>query len=83
MLQQIRDEAHRFAIEYHRKLRGKQAVYSELDGISGIGQVRKTKLIKHFGSLKNLKRASLEEIKQVNGVPESLAKEIFSYLHAS
>lgn len=81
LLQQIRDESHRFAITYHRTLRGKQAVYSELDDIEGIGRSRKKLLIKHFGSLKKLKTVSLEEIRHVNGISESLAQRIFSYFH--
>lgn len=83
LLQRIRDEAHRFAIEYHRKLRGKHAIYSELDDIPGVGQTRKKKLIKHFGSLKNLKSASLNEIKQVKGIPVSLAEKIYKHFHHS
>ena len=79
LLQRIRDEAHRFAIEYHRKLRDKGAVYSELDEIPGVGPERKKKLIKHFGSLKRLKNASLEEIKQVQGISETLAEGICEY----
>ena len=77
LLQHIRDEAHRFAIEYHRQLRGKRSVYSELNNIEGIGDKRKKRLIQHFGSLKNLKTASLEEIKQVKGIPEKLAEKIW------
>ncbi|UCE06476.1 MAG: excinuclease ABC subunit C [bacterium] len=82
LLQQIRDEAHRFAIEYHRKLRGKRTVYSELNEIEGIGDQRKKRLIRHFGSLKNLKTASLEEIKQVKGIPEKLAEKIWQHFHS-
>ena len=77
LLQRIRGESHRFAVEYHRKLRSKRSTYSELDNISGIGDSRKQKLIHHFGSLKNLKAASLEEIKSVKGIPESLAVRIW------
>lgn len=81
LLQQIRDEAHRFAIEYHRKLRGKRSVYSELDEIEGIGDQRKKHLIQHFGSLKNLKTASLSDIQQVKGIPEKLAEKIWQHFH--
>jgi len=81
LLQRIRDEAHRFAIDYHRKLRAKAAVHSELDDIQGIGETRKKKLINHFGSLKNLKNASLEDIKQVKGIPQSLAENIHHFFH--
>ena len=82
LLQHIRDEAHRFAIEYHRKLRGKRSVHSELDQIGGIGDKRKKRLIHHFGSVKNLKTASLEDIKQVKGIPENLAEKIWHYFQA-
>ncbi len=82
LLQQIRDEAHRFAITYHRKLRGKRAVMSELDAIPGVGATRRKRLISHFGSLKNLKAASLDEIRQVKGIPESLAEKIWNHFHS-
>jgi excinuclease ABC subunit C len=82
LLQQIRDEAHRFAIEYHRKLRGKRSVYSELNEIEGIGDKRKQRLIRHFGSLKNLKTASLDELKLVKGIPEKLAEKIWQHFHS-
>ncbi len=82
LLQHIRDEAHRFAIDYHRKLRGKRSVYSELNNIEGIGEKRKKRLIQHFGSLKNLKAASLADIEQVKGIPENLAEKIWQHLHA-
>ncbi len=79
LLQRIRDESHRFAVDYHRKLRSKRSTYSELDEIEGIGDSRKKRLIHHFGSLKNLKAASLEEIKGVKGISESLAERIFRF----
>jgi len=82
LLQQIRDEAHRFAIEYHRKLRGKRSVYSELNEIKGVGEQRKKRLIQHFGSLKKLKAASPDEIKQVRGIPEKLAEQIWQHFHS-
>lgn len=83
LLQQIRDEAHRFAIEYHRHLRGKRAKRSALDDIPGIGEIRKKRLIRHFGSIKNLKSASLEEVKQVQGIPAKLAEAIWNVFHPS
>ena len=81
LLQHIRDEAHRFAITYHRKLRGKRSVYSELNDIEGIGDKRKKQLIHHFASLKNLKAASLADIKQVEGISENLAEKIWQHFH--
>lgn len=81
LLQRIRDEAHRFAVEYHRKLRKKSSVYSELDDLPGIGDRRKQILINHFGSLKNLKNASVDDIRAVKGISPSLAEKIFEHIH--
>lgn len=72
LLQQIRDEAHRFAITYQRKLRSKKTMRSQLDDIPGIGPARRKALLRHFGSLQRLKEASIEELRQVRGLPESL-----------
>lgn len=69
-LQQIRDEAHRTAITFHRKRRSKEALTSELDAIEGIGPVKKKKLLTHFGSLKKVKLATEEELRQVKGLSE-------------
>lgn len=77
----IRDEAHRFAITYHRKLREKRIHKSELDGIAGVGDSRKKALLRHFGSLKKLKEASLEEIGQAQGVPQNVAQAVYDALH--
>ena len=74
ILQRIRDEAHRFGITYHRKLRSKRNVKSFLDDIYGIGPKRKKELINKFGTIKNIKEASLEELKKV--VPEDIAIKI-------
>ncbi|MDI6644052.1 MAG: excinuclease ABC subunit UvrC [Methanobacteriaceae archaeon] len=81
LLQRIRDEAHRFALTYHRKLRSKKISESELDKIKGIGQKRKMKLLKHFGSLKNIKNASPEQLKEVEGINQHVAREIYDYFH--
>lgn len=78
MLTRMQDEVHRFAITYHRKLRQKAQTKSILDEIDGIGEVRKKKLLKHFGSFKNLKNASLEEICKV--VPKNIALSIIDVL---
>ena len=79
-LQNIRDESHRFAIEFQRKLKRKNTLHSQIDNIPGIGPKRRRLLLKHFGSLTGLKHATLEEILQVPGIPEKLAKEIQSSL---
>lgn len=82
LLQRIRDEAHRFAVDYHRRLRKKSAVYSDLDTIDGIGSKRKQLLIKHFGSLRNLKNASIDDVKGVKGIPPSLAEKIVDHFRS-
>ena len=79
-LQNIRDESHRFAIEFQRKLKRKNTLHSQIDNIPGIGPKRRRLLLKRFGSLTGLRHAALEEILQVPGIPEKLAKEIQSSL---
>ena len=81
LVKQVRDEAHRFAITFHRKLRGKGMTSSLLDTIPGLGPKRNKLLMKTFGSLKALKAASLEEIEAVPSIPNKLAKTIHSALH--
>lgn len=76
LLQRLRDEAHRCAITFHQKLRRKSALRSSLDEIPGVGQHTKRLLLKHFGSLKKIKAASLEELCQVKGVGKNTAKTI-------
>ena len=71
ILIRVRDEAHRFGITYHRKLRSKRVISSELDKIKGIGQIRRDKLLKHFGSVQKIKEASLDDLKLI--IPEKTA----------
>ena len=71
ILIRVRDEAHRFGVTYHRKLRSKRVISSELDKIEGIGPVRREKLLRHFGSVKNIKEASLDDLKLI--LPEKTA----------
>lgn len=80
MLQRIRDEAHRFAITYHRTLRGKRALSSVLDGIKGLGKVKKGALLERFRDLSGIISATEEQLKQVDGIGEKRAKEIIYYL---
>ncbi len=80
LVKRVRDEAHRFAITYHRELRGKAMTASELDDIDGVGPKRKKALLKAFGSLKRLRNASADEVAQVPGIPHQLAEEIVSAL---
>ena len=78
LMQRIRDEAHRFAISYHRKLRGKKTLESPLELISGIGKKRRLMLLKKFGSLENIQKASLEALVVLPGITQLLAERILS-----
>ncbi len=78
MVQRLRDEAHRFAITYHRNVRGKRALVSDLDSIQGVGGARKKALLRRFGSVSEIRRASLEEIAAVPGIGAKLAETIKS-----
>jgi excinuclease ABC subunit C len=80
LLQRVRDEAHRFAITYHRAKRGKAATASVLDDVPGLGPARRTALLKHFGSVRKLRAASVEEIAAVPGVGARLAATIAAAL---
>lgn len=80
LVKQVRDEAHRFAITFHRELRGKGMTASILDDVWGMGPVRKKALLKHFKSFKNLKNASLEQIKEAGVVPDEVAEELYRVL---
>ena len=80
LLQRIRDEAHRFAIRYNRKLRGKRTIRSDLGDIPGIGPQRQTVLLRRFGSLKGVKEATREDIARIPGFSEALASRILTYL---
>jgi len=80
LVKRVRDEAHRFAIEYHRKLRGKAMTASVLDDITGLGPKRKKALLKVFGSVKRLRQATVDEIAAVPGIPRDVAEEIVAVL---
>ncbi len=82
-LQRIRDEAHRFAITYHKKLRSKRQLRSELDNVAGVGKHRRNQILNHFGSLENVRKASIEELSSVKGIPGAVAESIFTYFHGS
>ncbi|MGE6595414.1 excinuclease ABC subunit C [Bacillus proteolyticus] len=79
LLQRIQDEVHRFAITFHRQLHGKSVIQSALDDIPGIGDKRKKVLLKHFGSLKKMKEASIAEFVEA-GMPKNVAEAIYTYL---
>jgi excinuclease ABC subunit C len=80
LLQRIRDEAHRFAVRYNRKLRSKRTLRSDLGDIPGIGRTRQTLLLRRFGSLQGVREASREEIARVPGFSEALASRVLTYL---
>jgi excinuclease ABC subunit C len=81
LVQQIRDEAHRFAITGHRQRRGKAVQRSPLEDIAGIGPKRRARLLKQFGGLQGLARAGVEDISTVEGISEKLAREIYAAFH--
>ena len=83
ILQRARDEAHRFAISYHRRLRRKEVITSALDSIPGIGPRRKKALLKKFGSIEAIKEASSEELSQTEGITLALAQKVKEYLRNS
>lgn len=81
LITRIQDEAHRFAIEFHRNLRSQSQVHSVLDDIKGVGPARRKALMKHFASIDELKNASIEELKKVPSMNEKSAKEVYSFFH--
>ena len=81
LVTRIQDETHRFAIEYHRSLRGKAQVRSILDDIEGIGESRRKALMKHFGSIEAIKEASEEELAAVNTMNKRSAKQVYDFFH--
>jgi excinuclease ABC subunit C len=80
LLQRIRNEAHRFAITYNRKLRGKRTLFSELSTIPGIGPARQRALLEHFGSVRALRSATAQQIAEVPGFSDSLGRKIIEHL---
>ncbi len=83
LITRIQDEAHRFAIEYHRLLRSKGQVHSILDEIKGVGQVRRKALMKHFQSLEKIREASEEELAEVPGMNAASARSVYLFFHSS
>ncbi len=82
LIKRVRDESHRFAIIFHRELRGKAMTKSVLDEVDGIGPTRKKALMRHFGSLKKLRQASVDEIASVKGIPREVAEGVWQTLRA-
>ena len=81
LITRIQDEAHRFAIEYHRSLRGKQQVHSVLDDIEGIGETRRKALMRKFKSLEAIRDASLEELEQTESMNRASAEKVYDFFH--
>jgi len=82
LLQYVRDEAHRFAITYHRQLRAKSITKSALDDIPGIGQLKKMALLHHFDSVDNIRIASVENLSEVRGLSKTDVLRIFEYFNS-
>ncbi|MGA2554026.1 MAG: excinuclease ABC subunit UvrC, partial [Smithella sp.] len=83
ILQQVRDEAHRFALSYHHQIKQKDDMASILDDIADVGETRKKILLKHFGSSKRVQKASVDELQKVQGIGKTLAEKIYSHLKNS
>ena len=81
LLQQVRDESHRFAITYHRKLRSDDIQASSLDDIAGIGKKRKIALLKELGTIENIKKASVEDLAKIKGMNQKTAEIVYNYYH--
>ena len=81
LITRIQDEAHRFAIEFHRSLRGKKQVKSILDDIPGVGPARRKALMQHFKSIDNIKEASLENLEQAPSMTKNIAKSVYDFFH--
>ena len=81
MITRLQDEAHRFAITYHKALRGKEQVHSVLDDIKGIGPARRKSLMKHFKDIGKVKEASVTELCEADGITENVAEEIYRFFH--
>ncbi|MFZ8847197.1 MAG: helix-hairpin-helix domain-containing protein, partial [Candidatus Hydrothermia bacterium] len=82
LLQHIRNEAHRFALSYQRKLREPKIKSSILDTIPGLSNKRKLELLRYFGSIERIRKASIDELKKVPGIGEKLARKIYLYLRS-
>ena len=83
LITRIQDEAHRFAIEYHRSLRSKEQVHSILDDIPGVGPARRKALMKAYSNIADMKEASVEELEKIPGIPRAIAEEIYSFFRGS
>jgi excinuclease ABC subunit C len=82
LLQRIRDEAHRFAVRHHRRLRKKAMEHSILDEIPGVGKERKKMLIRHFGTVEKIRTAEVRALTAIPGIPERVAEKILAFLNS-
>lgn len=80
LIQRLRDEAHRFAITHHRRLRGRTSVSSQLDGVPGVGEARRKAILKHFRTVEALKSAEIEDLEKVPGLPKNVAEAVYLFL---
>ena len=83
LLQLLRDESHRFAITFHRELRAKRMTTSVLDGIAGLGEKRKSRLIKEMGGVGKVKAASLDALQALSWLPDDVAQAVYDKVHAA
>ena len=83
LITRIQDEAHRFAIEYHRSLRSKEQVHSVLDDIPGIGPARRRALMKHFQSLEAIRDADMDALQEVDSMNEAAARSVYQFFHGN
>ena len=81
LLQRLRDEAHRFAISYHRTLRGKRMTVGALDGVTGLGPKRRSRLVEQFGGLGELRKATRDELLGLSWLPAEVGAAVFERLH--
>ncbi len=81
MLQRIRDESHRFAVSFHRERRGKRMVRSELDGIAGLGEARRARLLSEFGGIRALRTATLDQLAALSWLPDDVGERVHGALH--
>ncbi|MCP5029676.1 MAG: excinuclease ABC subunit C, partial [Actinomycetia bacterium] len=83
LMQRIRDESHRFAINYHRQLRNKRMTKSVLDDIPGLGPTRKKRLVKELGGVNAVRRAALEDLSELSWLPDAVAEAVFDKTHSA
>jgi excinuclease ABC subunit C len=81
LLQRLRDESHRFAVEYHRKLRNRRMTTSVLDGIPGLGPTRRKRLVSELGGIRNVRKAELDTLQELTWLPDTVAEAVYAKTH--